>query len=181
MQIHYSDVFGYKYKKKIEALEKLASKVELSTVVSLPDSSSIQIREKELHVTVDSLKPNSVGLKLGLRGNTLFIANDMNANIYYEEDYLKKSFENKWKHKLVYVMAENRRVQGQLEEFWYNEAYLLDGFDFGSFSSLVNKGVIMVDIRIGHYPDGRLHDHGTAFRVFRKNLPECFKHIKPLL
>lgn len=83
------DAFGYKHRKKLEALEELTSKVEKSTIVSLPDSSSIQIKEKELHVTIDSLKPNSVGLKLELEGKTLYIANDKNVNVYYKEDYLE--------------------------------------------------------------------------------------------
>ena len=38
-----------------------------------------------------------------------------------------------------------------------------------------------VDIRIGQYPDGRPHDHGTGFRVFPDKLELCFSHRKRIL
>lgn len=137
------------------------------------------ISEKELHVTVDSIKPNSVGLQLIVKGNRLYIADNPRVKAYYEEATLKRAFEAKY-HKLVYVLADNR-LSGKKEQFWFNEAYLLDGFSFERFSELVRKGVLKVDIRIGHYPDGRLHDHGTAFRILPKYLPRCFKAIQQIL
>ena len=137
------------------------------------------ISEKELHVTVDSLKPNSVGLQLSVEGKRLYIANTPRVEAYYEEATLKQAFEAKY-YKLVYVLA-NTRQMGKMEQFWFNEAYLLDGFSFERFSELVREGILKVDIRIGHYPDGRLHDHGTAFRILPKYLPRCFETIQQIL
>jgi len=34
----------------------------------------------------------------------------------------------------------------------------------------------LVDIRIGQYPDGRPHDHGTGFRVLPDKLDLCFSN-----
>ncbi|MBC7128209.1 MAG: glycosyl hydrolase [Thermoplasmatales archaeon] len=93
---------------------------------------------------------------------------------YWKYDILKNSFERKLPQ-VMYVKAE-ARGKGSEEEFWYNEAWLLSGFDFKGFKELLKEGVILVDIRIGQYPDGRPHDHGTAFRVFKNNLDRCFKN-----
>lgn len=73
---------------------------------------------------------------------------------------------------IVFVRAESRG-QGELEEFHYNEVYLLDGFSPESFIKLICDGRIKVDLRIGQYHDGpnkgKTHDHGTGFRIFEKD------------
>ncbi len=143
------------------------------------ESRKERISEKELHVTVDSIKPNSVGLQLTVEGKRLYIANNPRVKAYYEDRTLKRVFEAKY-HKLVYVLADNQFV-GKVEQFWFNEAYLLDGFSFERFSELVREDLLKIDVRIGHYPDGRLHDHGTGFRILPKYLPQCFEIIQRIL
>jgi len=80
---------------------------------------------------------------------------------------------------LLYVKADSLG-RGSNEKFRFNEAWLLKGFDFKNFVRLLQKGTILVDIRIGQYPDGRVHDHGTAFRVLPAKLDLCFKHRKKI-
>jgi len=143
------------------------------------DKSKIPLEEKELHVTVDAAKPNSVGLKLEIKDNSIYIGNDQNIEAYYDNETLRKTFEKKY-HKLVYVLADHKKEKGK-EYFWYNEAYLLDGFSFERFSELVSEGKLKVDIRMGHYPNGHLHDHGTGFRILPKYLPQCFETIQRIL
>jgi len=143
------------------------------------DESRIPIEEKELHTTVDPIKPNSVGLKLEIKDDKLRIRNDRGVEAYWNNDTLRKAFEKKY-HKLIYVLADHKMEKGK-EHFWYNEAYLLNGFNFERFSELVGEGKLKVDIRIGHYPDGRLHDHGTGFRILPKYLPQCFETIRQIL
>jgi hypothetical protein len=161
------EVFGYAQRKVPRGYK------QLSLAGKEVDESNIPVEDKELHVTVDALKPNSVGLKLGVREKKLFIENDRSVEAYWDNDTLRESFERKY-HKLVYVLADHR-IEGDKEHFWFNEALLLDGFSFERFSELVLEGKLKVDIRIGHYPDGRLHDHGTGFRILPKYLPQCFK------
>lgn len=139
----------------------------------------IPITDKELHTTVDALKPNSVGLKLGIKENRLYIENSKNVEAYWDNIILRTAFEQKY-HKLIYVLADHKMESGK-EQFWYNEAFLLDGFSFERFSELVVEGKMKVDIRIGHYSHGGLHDHGTAFRILPKYLPRCFKTIEKIL
>lgn len=140
---------------------------------------AISIREKELHITVDSNSVNSVGLKLETDDNRIYIGNSKNVLAYYDKDILEEAFEKKYK-KLIYVLATSEKEDGK-ERFWFDEAYLLEGFSFDRFCDLVKKGVIKLDLRIGHYPDGRPHDHGTGFRVFPEDTPKCFEKIVRIL
>jgi hypothetical protein len=143
------------------------------------NKSQVPLKDKELHVTVGSTKPNSVGLKLEIENGKIIIANNKEIEAYYDKETLKPAFEEKY-HKLIYVLAESK-IEKDREFFWYSETYLLEGFSFENFSNLVREGKLKVDLRIGHYPDGRLHDHGTGFRILPKHLPECFEKIKRIL
>ncbi len=140
---------------------------------------NIPLYEKELHSTVDAIKPNAQNLILRIVGNKLIIGNDKDVDAYYENNILKETFEKKY-NKLVYVLAENKKEKGE-EFFWFNEAYHLDGFSFERFSTLVDEGLLKVDLRMGHYSNGRPHDHGTGFRIMPRYLPRCFEKIETIL
>jgi hypothetical protein len=135
----------------------------------------VSTREKELHVTVDSKSVNSVGLRLEIKDNRVYISNARTVLAYYDEMTLREAFEKKYK-KLILALASSKKEGGK-EWFWFNEAYLLEGFSFEKFAELVKDGVIKLDLRIGHYPDGRPHDHGTGFRVLPRDRPKCFDKI----
>jgi len=171
------DVFGYKQRKATHEISQ--QKLMPYMGVKVEEAEHVGIKEKELHVTVDALKENSVGLILKVVNDRIYIANKKNVEAYYEESVLKKAFENKYT-KFVYVLASRKKEDGT-EYLWFEEAYLLEGFGFKKFSELVEKGIIKLDLRVGHYPDGRTHDHGTGFRVFPRFLPECFEKIEKIL
>ncbi|PVX26105.1 MAG: glycosyl hydrolase [Candidatus Bathyarchaeum sp.] len=164
------EVFGYLQRKRP------VDHKQLSLTGEEIDNSQVPLHEKELHSTVDSIKPNSQGLKLVIKGDRLYIGNNKDVEAYYDNNTLKMCFEKKY-HKLIYVLADHKKERGK-EYFWFNEAYLLDGFSFERFSELVKEGKLKVDIRIGHYSDGRLHDHGTGFRILPKYLTQCFENIQ---
>jgi hypothetical protein len=166
-------VFGYLQRKRPIGHEQRTLTGELL------NESHVPIEHKELHVTVDSVKPNSVGLQLEVEEGKIIISNDKGVEAYYDENTLRESFQKKY-HQLVYVLAESKKEKRK-EYFWYSETYLLKGFSFSNFSGLIREGKIKVDIRIGHYPDGRLHDHGTGFRILPKYLPECFEEIEKVI
>ncbi len=98
---------------------------------------------------------------------------------YYDELTLSKSFEKKLHH-VLYIRAD-RMGTGKTEQFWFNEAWMLTGFNFDGFKTAVNDGVVCVDIRIGQYPNGKTHDHGTGFRVFPDKLSLCFAEQQQLI
>jgi len=172
------EVFGYKQRTKIHdtSQKKLGDYMEVEIEEGKKE---VRIEEKELHVTVDAIKENSVGLILKIVDTRIYIANDKNVEAYYEESILKEAFERKYT-KFIYVLA-SRKKEDSTEYLRFDEAYLLEGFSFKRFSELVKEGIIKLDLRIGHYPDGRLHDHGTGFRVLPKYLPQCFEKIEKIL
>jgi hypothetical protein len=140
--------------------------------------------KKKLHTTVNALNFNTLRGKIGFKAdvledriNVLTIRNE--PICYWDEEILRTTFENKY-HSMLYVIAEHRGRGGK-EEFWYNEAYFLEGFGFDNFKDLVKKGVILIDIRIGRNPNGSAHDHGTGFRTASKNFDLCFKNRKRLI
>lgn len=167
------DNFGYRHRKG-------PSKTKQATLVAAEGKTEyIPPEEKELHVTVDAIKPNSVGLQLYFVGERLHFKNNKGIVAYYDRDALEKAFEKKY-HSLIYVIADCRK-EGKQEMFWYNEAYRLDGFGFATFTQLIKDGLLKADIRVGHYPDGRVHDHGTAFRILPIHFPKCFEVIDCIL
>jgi len=138
---------------------------------------------KELHTTVTAIDYNQLkgesGFKIDIKRDRINLITTDEVLGYWDRETLKKSFERKL-HKLLYVKAE-ARGQGSNEEFWFNEGWLLTGFNFDNFLTLLREGVIRVDIRIGQYADGRPHDHGTAFRVLPDKLDLCFAHREDVM
>lgn len=178
------------------ARKNTSSMLTLFTKSPLPPKANADILEKfgyeskrgnnkkELHTTVSAVEFNL------LKGKPCFKINIIENKIelitiknevtgYWDKDTLKKTFERKIP-RLLYVKADSRG-SGADEEFCFNEAWLLSGFNFDSFVYLLKEGTILVDIRIGQYPDGRVHDHGTAFRVLPSKLDLCFEYRKKVL
>jgi hypothetical protein len=139
---------------------------------------------KRLETTVKAIDFNTIkgkpGFKISIKGDRVNLITPSNEIVaYWDKGTLKNSFERKLP-KLLYVKAE-ARGKGSDEEFWFNEAWLLSGFDFNNFVQLLKGGIILVDIRIGQYPNGRPHDHGTGFRVFPDKLDLCFSHRERII
>lgn len=137
--------------------------------------------KKILHTTINAKDFNTlrgeIGLKVGIKSDRIEIISNTKKDIetpYWHKDTLKQRFEKKYQE-LLYVKADCKG-KGSEEEFHFNEAWLMKGFDFENFLKLLQEGTLLVDIRIGQYPDGRPHDHGTGFRVFPDKLDLCFSH-----
>jgi hypothetical protein len=171
---------AYGYRQRIVRSQD-ASQKKLGDYIKLKETmpEEIPIEEKELHITVDAAKKNSLGLILRIIDDRIHVVDGKNVEAYYEESVLKEAFEKKYS-RLIYVLAASKKENGE-EYLWFDEAYRLAGFSFGRFSELVKKAIIKLDLRVGHYSDGRLHDHGTGFRVLPKYLPECFEKIEKIL
>jgi len=141
-------------------------------------------RTRRLETTVNATDFNNIkgkpGFKISIKEDRVNLITTIGEIVgYWDKETLKNSFERKLP-KLLYVKAE-AKGKGSDEEFWFNEAWLLSGFDFNNFVQLLKDGIILVDIRIGQYPDGRPHDHGTGFRVFPDKLDLCFSHREKII
>ena len=79
---------------------------------------------------------------------------------------------------LFYVSAETKTDQKRQEYFNFNKADIYKKTSFRKFINLLDKGLIMYDIRIGSYQSGKnygkAHDHGSGFRILEKNLCKLY-------
>lgn len=137
-------------------------------------SSAYNNDEKVLHATLNALdfaKIANTGHNLKVdyvienSGDKIIIESENGyENAYWFVDELRDHFMSKYPYKLVYAKADSRGF-GSNEEFFFREAYVCDGFSYDGLIKLLQEGKIYVDLRIGQYPDGRTHDHGTGFRI----------------
>jgi len=146
--------------------------------------------EKILHCTLSANCETTLrgepGLKLGIvreNGlNKLCIQSfDDIVEAYWTEKGLEDAFLRKYNSGQLYYVKAESRGSGINEEFYFNEAWFLKGFSYPNFIKLLREGIVKIDIRIGQYPDGRTHDHGTGFRIHPKDLDRCFEKREKLL
>lgn len=140
--------------------------------------------EKVLHSTLSAdryvpIADTGRQLKIQCFEDRISIVDEFNnEHAFWTRDDLKKAFEKKYKNKFVYAMADSRG-SGSFEEFYFNEAYEMSGFDYYAFVELLEQGRIYVDLRIGQYhggiKNGQTHDHGTGFRIREIDKPSLFK------
>jgi len=140
--------------------------------------------KKVLHTTTFATGYNTlrgeIGFKVKIEPNRVsLIPSDGTELGYWDEPTLRQAFERKLHH-VLYVMADTRG-RGKSEEFWFNEAWLLSGFDYPGFATALKEGTVCVDVRIGQFPNGAPHDHGTGFRVLPSKFGLCFKNRQRLL
>ena len=70
------------------------------------------------------------------------------------------------------------------EKFYYSEAYFLSGLNIKKFKNAIKKDKLKIDIRIGVYRSGpkkgKYHDHGTGFRINKRDFLHLFDTYKKL-
>lgn len=130
-----------------------------------------------IHTTLQYGKTNTLpnGKKMSLRVDNdrlLILVDGTPTNCYWSKPSIERQVNKKYlTGELVYVGAESRG-RGENEEFHYTEAYLCSGVDATKFFDLIMESLVYIDIRIGFYRDGlnagKVHDHGTGFRILPK-------------
>lgn len=130
-------------------------------------------RMLNLYTTISANSYNSQGFGLDVSDEGLFLIHrDVDLNIYWPQELLKDVFEQKLPE-LVVVLADTRDSDFN-ETFHYNEAYYLQGFSFSGFMSNIVRGNIKVDLRMHLKINERVRNHGTAFRIVKSELYNCF-------
>ncbi len=135
-------------------------------------------RSKELHSTLSCKRYNNQNLKLSVEKNKIRVkGKGKRINIFWDMESVKNKF-NKKLPALVYVLANTKMIK-EIEYFHFNEAYLLEDFDFELFKKRIRADDIVVDFRMYYRPNGSVRNHGTGFRVKIRKLDNCFsKRIK---
>ena len=100
----------------------------------------------------------------------------LDDTVGYDYAVLKNTLEKKLKN-LFYVSAECDRREN-LEYFFYNKAEIYMNPSFDRFLDLLERGLIMYDIRIGSYKNGKLHDHGSGFRILQPNIKLLYSDVE---
>ena len=137
-------------------------------------------RSKELHTTLSSKRYNNQSLKLSVEKDKIKVkGKNKRINIFWNMESVKDKF-NKKLPALVYVLADTKIIK-EAEHFHFNEAYLLEDFDFELFKKRVRNDDIVVDFRMYYRPNGSVRNHGTAFRVKIKKLDDCFSKRTKLI
>ncbi len=142
--------------------------------------------EKVLHSTLTAARFVPIAgtgrsLKIVCDETKISIASNTEIeNVYWDKSALRIAFEKKYKGKFVYAKALSRGF-GVDEEFWFQDAYEVSGFDYDAMIKLLEEGKLFVDLRIGQYPDGRTHDHGTGFRIREADQPLLFKVVNKIV
>lgn len=144
---------------------------------------------KKLHTSMFASKLNTYGgkysfklinermskvIKIGVYDiNTQNLIDD---SVGYTYDSLEKILEKKLKN-LFYVSAVREYREG-IEYFAFNKAEIYTNPSFEKFLDLIDRGLIMYDIRIGSYQSGsklgKPHDHGSGFRIIESNIKLLF-------
>lgn len=80
--------------------------------------------------------------------------------------------------KLFYVKAQTKKDKEGKEFFYFDKAEIYEEPSLNKFLNLLDKGMIMYDIRIGSYQSGsnygKTHDHGSGFRILENNLCKLY-------
>ena len=130
-------------------------------------------RSKELHSTLSCKRYNNQNLKLSVEKDKIRVkGKNKRLNIFWDMESVEKKF-NKKLPALVYVLTNTKIIKGN-EHFHFNEAYLLENFDFELFKKRVRVDDIVVDFRMYYRPNGSVRNHGTGFRVKVNKLDDCF-------
>ena len=136
-----------------------------------PDSQFPNI--KILHQTIERGRKNAMGFDLTLdkKAGKLLVKKDNKLIGYYWIDFIRNKAIEKIGNGLILVLAETKNNKGEF--FHYKEGYILKDIDPTNF--LIHS---KYDIRLGVYHSGlnigKPHDHGSAFRLTAKSIPELF-------
>lgn len=130
----------------------------------------------KIHQTVYLGIKNSQGYFLKKDRDELQCWNGNNCLGTYSLEFLRTKFVEKVGDGVILALAKTRLCPDNWEEFHYQDAFLLKDVNF---DELIRN--IKYDIRIGRYPDGRVHDHGSAFRLRFADLSKIFHVYERLL
>ena len=137
-------------------------------------------RARELYCTVNASRFNNQSLKLCVEQNVIRVTSSKkNIDVYWDFEALSDRFDKKIQ-KLIVVEAE-AMLEDDQERFHFSDAYLLEGFNFKSFCKLVESDAVTIDFRMHLRSKGTVRNHGTAFRVHKRRLMDCYQTREKLL
>lgn len=138
-----------------------------------------------LHSTVCSSKINPQGFRIIIKGDKLVLKNKNNIEAYWPMSVFDNVLKSK-SNRILLVFAETKgERKTKNEQFHYTEAYLLSSLNINKFEQAIKNNKLKIDIRIGVYRSGkskgRYHDHGTGFRINKRDFLAIFDTYQKLI
>lgn len=136
-----------------------------------------------LYNSVSYKKENSQGFYIDI---------DYDKNIIYLKNINEKNIIAEWSifvilgkfmtklDRLLFVFADSK-YENNTEYFHFNQAYLLEEPSHQKFLSAFSNQKAIIDLRMHLKPEGKLRNHGTAFRIFEKDLIELYNKRKKII
>lgn len=142
-------------------------------------------KQYNLHSTVYGSRKNRQSLKMAFENDKLVLQNKSKIQIYWPvsifDDVLKAK-----SNKILLAFAETKGERKTKDEkFHYIEAYLLSDLNINKFKKAVETDKLKIDIRIGVYRSGKnkgkYHDHGTGFRINKRDFLHLFDNFTQII
>ena len=138
-----------------------------------------------LHSTVYGSRNNPQEFSLKYKEGKLFLENKLNIQAYWDEDIFSDVLVSKSNEILLVFANTKGETKSGNEQFHYIEAYLLHSLNANKFHNAIEKDYLKVDIRIGTYRSGKnkgkYHDHGTGFRMKKKDFLTLYDNYEKLM
>jgi hypothetical protein len=138
-----------------------------------------------LHSTIYGSRKNPQSFQVVFEKDKLVLKNKNNIEAYWPvsifDDVLKAKSD-----KILLVFAETKgERKTPNEKFHYIEAYLLSNLNIKKFKTSIQKDKLKIDIRIGMFRSGKnkgkYHDHGTGFRINKRDFLHLFDSFEKLI
>lgn len=138
-----------------------------------------------LHSTVCGSRKNPQSFRVVFEDEKLVLKNKSKIEAYWPisifDDVLKAKSD-----KILLAFAETKgKRKTKNEKFHFTEAYLLSNLNINKFKSAVESDKLKIDIRIGVYRSGKnkgkYHDHGTGFRINKRDFLHLFDNFNQII
>ena len=140
--------------------------------------------EYNLHSTVYGSRPNNQGLRAMVLRDNLTIENPYDIDAYWPITIFDELVSKCNKILLVFALTKGERKSAN-EQFHFTEAYLLSTLSETKFKNAIANDKLKIDFRIGVYRTGKYkgkyHDHGTGFRISKRDFLELFDSYEQLI
>lgn len=138
-----------------------------------------------LHSTVYGSRKNRQSLNIVFWQDRLVLKNKANILVYWPVSIFNDVLKVK-SDKILLVFAETKgERKTKNEKFHFVEAYLLSDLNINKFELAVKKNKLKIDIRIGVYRSGKnkgkYHDHGTGFRINKRDFLHLFDNFAQII
>lgn len=138
-----------------------------------------------LHSTVYGSRFNPQGLKIIPTDTMLKLENKNGIDVYWPITTFDEVLKSK-SNQILLVFADTKgERKTPSEKFHFVEAHLLSDLNIKKFKKAILEDKLKIDIRIGVYRtgkfQGRYHDHGTGFRINKRDFLHLFDNYKQLI